>query len=61
MGDPLLVLSAMKMETVVSAPISGFISKIYVEIGDSLSAGDLLILMSSAMLLSPAVGRMVSN
>ncbi len=42
-GDPLLVLSAMKMETVVAAPATGKIKRIVAKQGDSMSAGDLLI------------------
>ena len=35
-GEPLAVLSAMKMETIISAPISGRILKYVVSIGDAL-------------------------
>jgi pyruvate carboxylase len=42
-GDALVVLSAMKMETIVSAPISGVVKRIVVAAGDSLAAGDLLV------------------
>lgn len=42
-GEPLCVLSAMKMETVVAAPCSGKINKVAVVVGDSLQAGDLII------------------
>ncbi|RKP04485.1 carboxylase domain-containing protein [Thamnocephalis sphaerospora] len=45
-GDPICVLSAMKMETIVSAPISGRVSKIAVEANDSLAAGDLIVRIS---------------
>jgi pyruvate carboxylase len=41
-GDPICVLSAMKMETVVSAPVSGRIERIAVNANDSLVAGDLI-------------------
>lgn len=44
-GQPLLVMSAMKMETAVSAPMSGMINHIAVEKGDSVEAGDLLVRM----------------
>ena len=41
-GDPLLVMSAMKMETIATATMSGTISEISVSVNDSLSAGDLI-------------------
>jgi pyruvate carboxylase len=41
-GDPLVVLSAMKMDTVVSAPVSGKVQRILVAANDSVSQGDLL-------------------
>ncbi|MFO7564960.1 MAG: pyruvate carboxylase [Enhygromyxa sp.] len=47
-GDALVVLSAMKMETIVSAPVAGVVRRIVVEAGDSLSAGDLLVEISPA-------------
>ncbi|KAF6022690.1 PC [Bugula neritina] len=42
-GDPLVVLTAMKMELVVSAPKSGVVKQIHIGSGQKLSAGDLLI------------------
>jgi len=42
-GQALCVLSAMKMETVVSAPVSGRVSNISVQVGDSMKPGDLLV------------------
>ncbi|GAA5994978.1 pyruvate carboxylase [Rhodotorula paludigena] len=42
-GDPLAVLSAMKMEQNVTAPVSGKVKRIVVAQGDSLSQGDLLL------------------
>eukprot|EP01059_Diplonema_ambulator_P030671 TRINITY_DN533_c5_g1_i1.p1 TRINITY_DN533_c5_g1~~TRINITY_DN533_c5_g1_i1.p1 ORF type:complete len:1185 (+),score=458.70 TRINITY_DN533_c5_g1_i1:48-3602(+) len=42
-GDPLFVLSAMKMETVVGAPISGRVKRIEVVKGDLVKGGDLLL------------------
>lgn len=44
-GTPLLVLSAMKMETVVSAPMNGKIEQLFAIEGDSLAAGDLCVTM----------------
>ena len=41
-GDPLLVLSAMKMETVVSAPVAGTVDAVHVNVGDDVSAHDLI-------------------
>ncbi|KAI8799870.1 hypothetical protein BJ742DRAFT_109062 [Cladochytrium replicatum] len=42
-GDPLIVMSAMKMETVVSAPVAGKIVEVDVKQGDSISSGDLIV------------------
>jgi len=42
-GEPLLVLSAMKMETVVSAPANGKVKRVIPKNGDSMTAGDLLV------------------
>ena len=42
-GDPLVVLSAMKMETIAAAPVAGKIKRIAVAVGDSLAVGDLLV------------------
>ena len=41
-GDALFVMSAMKMETVVSAPVDGKIKRVAVAANDSLSQGDLM-------------------
>jgi pyruvate carboxylase len=43
LGEALVVLSAMKMETVVGAPLAGVIRRVVVVAGDSLAAGDLLV------------------
>jgi oxaloacetate decarboxylase alpha subunit len=42
-GDALLVVEAMKMETVVSAPRSGTITDVYVHEGDKVAVGDALV------------------
>lgn len=41
-GDPLAVLSAMKMEMVISAPHNGKVSDLNVKEGDSVGGGDLV-------------------
>ncbi|MDM5357882.1 pyruvate carboxylase [Peribacillus sp. B2I2] len=42
-GDHLIITEAMKMETTVQAPFSGTIKDIYVNDGEAISTGDLLI------------------
>lgn len=42
-GQPLIVLSAMKMETVVAAPREGIIKTVSVNVGDNIDTGDLVI------------------
>jgi len=42
-GEPLLVVEAMKMETVVSAPKSGTVTDVYVAEGDIVAVGDPLV------------------
>ncbi|ODV86188.1 hypothetical protein CANARDRAFT_127849 [[Candida] arabinofermentans NRRL YB-2248] len=41
-GDPVCVLSAMKMEMVISSPVSGKIDEIIIKENDSVDAGDLI-------------------
>jgi len=41
-GTPICILSAMKMETVVAAPVEGILKRLAVKVGDSLKGGDLL-------------------
>ena len=47
-GDPICVLGAMKMEMVVTAPITGSVQQIAVHAGDSISAGDLVVKLVQA-------------
>lgn len=42
-GQPLCVLSAMKMETLVNSPVSGTVKKIYVKVGMHLEGEDLVL------------------
>jgi len=42
-GDPLVVLEAMKMETNITAPIAARISKVNVAAGDSVQGGQVLV------------------
>ncbi|EDM77474.1 pyruvate carboxylase [Plesiocystis pacifica SIR-1] len=48
LGDALVVLSAMKMETIVAAPAAGVVQRVVVAAGDSLAAGDLLVELAPA-------------
>ncbi len=48
-GDPLLVLEAMKMEMVISAPKSGKIKEIFVAEGEQVSAGQSLLRIDDSM------------
>ena len=42
-GDPLLVVEAMKMETVVPAPKAGTVTEVFVAEGDKVAVGDPLV------------------
>jgi len=42
-GDPLLIVEAMKMETVVPAPTSGTVTEVFVAEGDKVAVGDPLV------------------
>lgn len=44
-GDPLCILSAAKMETIVSAPKNGVLKRVVVKKGERLNAGDLLVVI----------------
>ncbi len=46
-GDPLVVLSAMKMETSTSSPCDGIVQSVHVQPGDNLTANDLLAVIST--------------
>ena len=45
-GDPLLVVEAMKMETIVAAPTSGTVGQVFVQEGDVVAVGDDLVTIS---------------
>jgi pyruvate carboxylase len=44
-GQKLLVTEAMKLETVIKAPLSGFVREIVAGAGESVEAGDLLVVL----------------
>jgi len=45
-NDPLLVVEAMKMETIVSAPCDGTVSDVFVKEGDAVAVGDPMVAIS---------------
>lgn len=47
-GEPLLVLEAMKMESIVAAPIDGRVQNISVSVGESVQEGQLLLSLMPA-------------
>ena len=46
-GQPLFVLSAMKMETTINAPSAGVVGRVTVNSGDSVEADELLATIES--------------
>jgi biotin carboxyl carrier protein len=42
-NDVLLVLEAMKMETVITSPLAGRVAKVNVKVGDPVQAGQVLV------------------
>jgi biotin carboxyl carrier protein len=42
-GDGVLVLEAMKMETDITAPVAGKVSRVNVQVGDSVKGGQVLV------------------
>ena len=46
-GEPVLTLEAMKMETIVRAPVSGTVRELCTDVGASVESGDLLIVMDA--------------
>ena len=42
-GDPLLIVEAMKMETMVPAPKAGTVTEVLVAEGDKVAVGDTLV------------------
>ena len=45
-GQPLVVLEAMKMETVVAAPCAGRVERVLARVGDQLPAGSPLVVLA---------------
>mmetsp|Transcript_20373 Transcript_20373/g.44244 ORF Transcript_20373/g.44244 Transcript_20373/m.44244 type:complete len:1254 (-) Transcript_20373:68-3829(-) len=48
-GDPLLLMSAMKMETVMTSPCDGVVKQVVVTAGDTLDGGDLCVEIEEAL------------
>lgn len=49
-GDPICIMSAMKMEQNVTAPVGGKVSRVAVGPGDSLGSGDLIVEVRTILL-----------
>jgi urea carboxylase len=47
-GDALLTLEAMKMQTVIHAPLDGVVESVLAPIGSRVAAGDLLVVLQPA-------------
>ena len=48
-GDPLVLMSAMKMETVLTSPCDGVVKQVVVTAGDQLDGGDLCVEIDEAL------------
>jgi len=48
-GDPLVLMSAMKMETVITSPCDGVVKQVVVTAGDQLEGGDLCVEIDEAL------------
>jgi pyruvate carboxylase subunit B len=44
-GDPLIVLEAMKMENPIHSPVDGKVTEIFVDTGDVVQNGDVLLVV----------------
>lgn len=44
-GHPVVILSAMKMETVVQSPVAGKVKEVKIEMGQKIEAEDLLLVV----------------
>ncbi len=51
-GDPLIVVSAMKMETTLTAPFKGIIENINTAEGEKVNPGDILVDIKDLNLIS---------
>jgi pyruvate carboxylase len=48
-GDPLVLMSAMKMETLITSPCDGVVKQVAVTAGDTLDGGDLCLEIDEAL------------